>query len=64
MKIESRIVLSREELEIINKAYEILCDFTAESIRVKDRQTELKDKAQNAYNYIDDFLCEYADIYE
>ena len=64
MKIESRVVLSKEELEVINKAYEILCDYTAESIRVADSQVGLKDKAQDAYNYIDYFLCEYAEVYE
>lgn len=64
MKIESRVILSKEELETINKAYEILYDYTAESIRVEDSQDGLRDKARDAYNYIDCFLCEYADVYE
>ena len=64
MRIEHRVVLIPEELGVLNKAYEILSDYVAESIRVDDSQIGLKDKAQDACSYLDDFICEYAEIYE
>lgn len=64
MKIESRVILTEEELATLNQAYEILQAYVAESIRVDDSQIGLHDKARDAYEYVDNFLCEYADIYE
>ena len=64
MKIEKRVILTKEELAIINRAYGILSDYVAECVRVDDSQIGLKDKAQDACACVDDFLCEYAEVYE
>ena len=64
MKIESRVILSKEELETISNAWEILCDFHAEIIRVSDPMENLRTTAEQAYNSIDTFLGAYEDVYE
>lgn len=64
MKIENRVILTEEELAILNRAYEILSDYVAECIRVDDSQIGLKDKATDACACVDDFVCEYAEVYE
>lgn len=61
MKIESRVTLSREELETINSAWEILSDYYAECVRVGDPDTTLRDNANQAAASVDNFICEYAD---
>ena len=64
MKIESRVILSKEDLETISKAWEILCDFHSESIRVLDPMENLRTAAEEAYHSIDIFLGAYEDVYE
>lgn len=64
MKIESRVILSKEDLETINNAFEILEDFHANSIRVSDPLELLRTNAQIAYQAIDNFLLEYSEQYE
>lgn len=64
MKIESRVILSKEDLETINNAFEILEDFHANSIRVSDPLELLRMNAQTAYQAIDNFLLEYSEQYE
>lgn len=64
MQIESRVILSKEDLETISNAWEILCDFYAESIRVSDPMENLRTAALQAHNSIDTFLGAYEDVYE
>ena len=64
MKIESRVILTKEELETINNAWEILTDFRDESIRVSDPLENLRTTAEQASNAVDMFLCAYSEIYE
>ena len=64
MKIESRVILSKEDLETLSGAWEILCDFYADSVRVSDPMENLRTAAEQAYNSIDTFLSAYEDVYE
>ena len=64
MKIEKRVILSEEELEAINKAFEILEDYRINLERVNDPNDEIKETASDACNRIDVFLCAYAEVYE
>ena len=63
MKIESRVILSKEDLETISSAWEVLCDFHAESVRVSDPSENLRTTAEQAYNAIDAFLGAYEEVY-
>ena len=64
MKIESRVLLTEQELATINSALEILGDFSANGIRVDDPKEDLREEASKAYDAIDSFLCEYSQEYE
>lgn len=64
MKIESRVVLSKEDIETLSNAWEIFCDFHAESIRVSDPIENLRTLAEKAYNSIATFLDAYENAYE
>lgn len=64
MKVEKRVILTQEELDAINRAWEILENYHAESIRVDDSQVDIRDKAHDAYEYIDLFLLAYSNVYE
>lgn len=64
MRIESKVTLTREELETIAQAWEILSDYYAECVRVSDPDTTLRAYASQASASIDTFICEYEDKYE
>ena len=64
MKIESRVILSQENLETIIQAEELLWDFHAESVRVSDPLENLRTTAKQAYDAVEIFLSAYSEIYE
>ena len=64
MKIESCVILSKEDLETLSRAWIILCDFHAESIRVSDPKENLRTTAKQAYDSLDVFLGAYDNAYE
>ena len=64
MKIESCVILNKEDLETLSKAWEILCDFHAESARVSDPMENLRTTAKQAYDSLDVFLGAYENVYE
>lgn len=58
------IMLSQEEKETLQNAFDILESYFSECIRHGSTRTKLMEKTHIAYSQLDSFLLEYEDIYE
>lgn len=58
------VMLSEEEKDTLQDAFDILETYFAECITHESTRTKLMEKAHNAYSQLDNFLLEYEDIYE
>ena len=64
MKVESVVYLTKEELDTIQNAYDILESYHSKSITVNDPHMNIRLDAQTAYEAIDTFLCSYSEEFE